>query len=301
LERFDFFGSNPTGKFYGADFSQTDARNREARFQFRPSDIAIGTDGAIYVADWFDTRVGGHGAYDEKGVGSIYRITRKGSSMKAPKIDYSTTKGLMEAFKNPSHNVRGAAFYGLKGKGGSAVNPVAKLLEDDNPYFQARAVFLLPHLGPRGVELVEERLTHSDPQMRIAAFRALRSTGSNYMSHATKLARDASPAVRREVALALRDVPLGEMRETLLDIVDGYDGEDRWYLEAIGTSVALEESQAYAYLKSKRGGDPADWDNKFASIAWRLHPESAVADMKAYAMNTSKPIDSRVNMLTAIA
>ena len=301
LERFDFFGSNPTGKFYGADFSQTDARNREARFQFRPSDIAIGTDGAIYVADWFDTRVGGHGAYDEKGVGSIYRITRKGSSMKAPKIDYSTTKGLMEAFKNPSHNVRGAAFYGLKGKGGSAVNPVAKLLEDDNPYFQARAVFLLPHLGPRGVELVEERLTHSDPQMRIAAFRALRSTGSNYMSHATKLARDASPAVRREVALALRDVPLGEMRETLLDIVDGYDGEDRWYLEAIGTSVALEESQAYAYLKSKRGGDPADWDNKFASIAWRLHPESAVVDMKAYAMNTSKPIDSRVNMLTAIA
>ena len=61
------------------------------------------------------------------------------------------------------------------------------------------------------------------------------------------------------------------MRETLLDIVEGYDGKDRWYLEAIGTSVALEEAQAYAYLKSKRrGGDPSDWDAKFANIAWAL-------------------------------
>jgi len=301
LERFEFFGSNPTGKFYGADFSQSQARNKEARFQFRPSDIAIGTDGALYVSDWYDTRVGGHGAYDEAGVGSIYRIAPKGRKLSAPKIDYSTTKGLVEAFKNPSHNVRGAAFYGLKEKGAATVSAVAKLLNDENKYIQARAIFLLPHLGPKGVELVEKRLKADDPQMRIAAFRALRSTGSNYMSHAKTLAKDSSAAVRREVALALRDVPFGEMKETLLDIVDGYDGTDRWYLEAIGTSVALEEAKAYAYLKSKRGNDPANWSEAFADVAWRLHPESAVGDMKAYAMDTSKDTQSRVDMLTAIA
>ncbi len=301
LERFDFFGSNSTGKFYGADFSQTQARNREARFQFRPADIAVGTDGALYVADWFDTRVGGHGAYDEKGVGSIYRIAPKGKTLKSPQIDFSTTRGLVEAFKSPNHNVRGAAFYGLKEKGKSAISAVSKLLKSDNNYIQARAVFLLPHLGPEGVALAEERLKDSDPQMRIAAFRALRATGSNYISHAIQLAKDASPAVRREVALALRDVPFGEMRETLLDLVDGYDGSDRWYLEAIGTSVALEEGKAYAYLKNKRGQDPADWSKAFADIVWRLYPESAVDDMKAYAMDTAKDIESRVNMLTAIA
>ena len=26
---------------------------------FRPSDVCVGPDGAIYVADWFDARVGG--------------------------------------------------------------------------------------------------------------------------------------------------------------------------------------------------------------------------------------------------
>lgn len=301
LERFEFFGSNPTGKFYGADFSQTNARNQEARFQFRPSDIAVGIDGALYVADWYDTRVGGHGAYDESAVGSIYRIAPKGKKLKNPKIDYSTTKGLVEAFKNPSHNVRGAAFYGLKEKGEAALSAVAKLLDENNKFIQARAVFLLPHLGDQGVALAEKRLKADDPQMRIAAFRALRATGSNYLSHARTLAKDASPAVRREVAVALRDVPFGEMKETLLDLVDGYDGEDRWYLEAIGTSVALDEAAAYAYLKSKRGGDPAEWSNTFADIVWRLHPESAVNDMKTYAMDTSKDTQSRVDMLTAIA
>ena len=37
---------------------------------FRPSDVCIGPDGAIYVADWFDARVGGHGTRG-------YRTNRK--------------------------------------------------------------------------------------------------------------------------------------------------------------------------------------------------------------------------------
>ena len=301
LERFDFFGSNGTNIFYGADFSQAGARNQEARFQFRPSDVSVGPDGALYVSDWFDTRVGGHGAYDEFGVGSIYRIAPKGKSLTTPKIDYSTMAGLIEGFRSPAPNVRGAAFYGLRGRGESAVPAVAKLLKDKNKYIQARSVFLLAQLGSEGIALVEKRLRDSDPQMRVAAFRALRATGSKFMSHAAKMAKDSSPAVRREVALALRDVPFGEMKEIMLDLVDGYDGKDRWYLEAIGTSAALKEAKAYAYLKNKRGNNPSDWSKSFADVVWRLHPESAVGEMKAYAMDTSKGTQSRVDMLTAIA
>lgn len=301
LERFDFFGSNTTNIFYGADFSQAGAKKEEARFQFRPSDISVGPDGALYVSDWFDTRVGGHTAYDESASGAIYRIAPKGKKLKTPKIDFSTTSGLIEAFKSPAHNVRGAAFYALKEKGPSAVSAVGNLLKDKNKYIQARSVFLLAQLGSEGVKLVEKRLKASDPQMRVAAFRALRATGSNFMSHARTMAKDSSAAVRREVALALRDVPFGEMKETFLDLVDGYDGKDRWYLEALGTSVALKETNAYAYWKSKRGKKPSTWSKSSADIAWRLHPESAVGDMKAYAMNASKGTQSRVDMLTAIA
>ncbi|OUW16166.1 MAG: hypothetical protein CBD18_07420 [Opitutales bacterium TMED158] len=301
LDRFDFFGSNSTNIFYGADFSQSGIAKKEERFQFRPSDVAIGPDGALYVSDWFDTRVGGHTARDENASGSIYRIAPKDKKLKTPKIDYTSTKGLVEAFKSPAVNVRGAAFYALREKEAASVSAVSKLLKDENQYVQARAVFLLAQLGPKGIALAEERLKDSDPQMRIAAFRALRAAGSSFMSHATALSKDSSAAVRREVAVSLRDAPFGEMQGAFLNIVDGYDGEDRWYLEAIGTSVALEEEKAYAFLKSRRGKSPVKWTEAFANIAWRLHPESAIDDMKAYAMDTSKSMESRVNMLTAIA
>ncbi|MCM8525693.1 MAG: NPCBM/NEW2 domain-containing protein, partial [Lentisphaeraceae bacterium] len=60
LERFDFMTSNPEKKFDGADFTGGTRDGRNVMTYFRPSDVAVGADGAIYVADWFDARVGGH-------------------------------------------------------------------------------------------------------------------------------------------------------------------------------------------------------------------------------------------------
>ncbi|MDX1564620.1 MAG: NPCBM/NEW2 domain-containing protein, partial [Phycisphaeraceae bacterium] len=70
LERFIFLTTNPEGDFAGADFR----RGKMGRLKtlFRPSDVTIGPDGAIYVADWFDARVGGHATHDKGQTGSIY-------------------------------------------------------------------------------------------------------------------------------------------------------------------------------------------------------------------------------------
>ena len=45
---------------------------------FRPSDVAVGPDGALYVSDWIDARVGGHQDLDDTLSGAIYRIAPKG-------------------------------------------------------------------------------------------------------------------------------------------------------------------------------------------------------------------------------
>ena len=60
---------------------------------FRPSDVTIGTDGAIYVADWYDPVVGGHQMQDSLGYGRIYRITPKGKNLSSPKIDLNNMDG----------------------------------------------------------------------------------------------------------------------------------------------------------------------------------------------------------------
>ena len=58
------------------------AQNTDHDKWFRPSDVTIGTDGAIYVADWYDPVVGGHQMHDSLGYGRIYRIVPKGKSLK---------------------------------------------------------------------------------------------------------------------------------------------------------------------------------------------------------------------------
>jgi sugar lactone lactonase YvrE len=65
----------------------------KARFNFRPSDICVGPDGALYVADWTDPRVGGHDTQDNAASGIIYRIAPKGFKSVVPKIDLTTTEG----------------------------------------------------------------------------------------------------------------------------------------------------------------------------------------------------------------
>src|SRR5205085_1432550 len=79
--------------------------------------VTIGTDGAIYVADWYDPVVGGHLMQDSTGFGRIYRVERKDKKMEAPSIDLNTTEGQMLAFKSPAINVRYAGFEKLKAKG----------------------------------------------------------------------------------------------------------------------------------------------------------------------------------------
>src|SRR5215217_806014 len=67
------------------------AQNTKKEKWFRPADITIGTDGAIYIADWYDPVVGGHQMKDSIGYGRIYRIAPKNKKLTSPKIDLSTT------------------------------------------------------------------------------------------------------------------------------------------------------------------------------------------------------------------
>jgi putative membrane-bound dehydrogenase-like protein len=290
LERFDFLTSNKEKKFAGTDFLGGRNEDRELPTLFRPSDVTVGADGAIYVADWFDPRVGGHGDWDDTTSGTIYRVARKGSKRSIPKVDFTTIEGAVAALKSPAVNVRGSGFQVLKSKGAAAIKPVAKLLKDENPYVRARAVWLLSQLGPDGIALVESTLkggwfSKPDAMTRIVAFRALRRENQHLLEHAAKLATDKSPAVRREVALAMRDLPFDQSKDILLALAKGYDGQDRTYLEAWGTGCSGKESEVYAYIKpALNSPDPLKWTAQVAGLAWRLHVPASIADFRTRAL-----------------
>ncbi|MEZ5301668.1 MAG: HEAT repeat domain-containing protein [Verrucomicrobiales bacterium] len=278
LERFDFLTTNAVGEFAGADFKGGKVNRDDIKTLFRPSDVAVGPDGAIYVADWYDPRVGGHADLDDTLSGAIYRIAPKGFKPSAPKIDASSTEGQIAALKSHAVNVRNIGFAALKAQGAKAIPAVKPLLLDANPFVRGRAIFLLAQLGPEGIAAVEALLPNRDPMVRLAAFRALRREGSNVVAHAEKMAADESPALRREAALAMRDVPAAQALPVLEAVAAKFGGEDRWYLDAIGIGASGKEADLFASLSRLMGGsDPLKWSPAFAKIAWRLTPDAATA------------------------
>lgn len=301
LERFIFLTSNPDRQYFGTDTTRRRRGFGKANTYFRPSDIAIGPDGAIYIADWFDPQVGGHGARDMAGAGTIYRIAPKGAKLSSPPFDLNTTEGQITALKSPAVNVRALGFYKLKEQGVKALPAVKALLSDEFKYFRARAIWLMAQLGDEGRGEVAKLLKDNDAETRIIAFRALRRANHKLLEHVVALASDSSPAVRREVALAMRDVSLEDCREILLKIAEGYDGKDRWYLEALGTGCAKKEEAMFAAIQEKLGGPALEWDARFAGIAWRLHPPQIVPQLKLRAMTANLPLAERKKTLTALA
>src|SRR5690606_37737056 len=114
-----------------------DVLDEDTRKWFRPSDVAIGTDGAIYVADWYDPIVGGHAMHDTVGYGRIYRIAPKGTKLRSPRLDLDSPKGQIAALLSPAVNVRNLGFVKLLEQGEKVLPDVQDIVENStNPYHQ---------------------------------------------------------------------------------------------------------------------------------------------------------------------
>ena len=267
LDRMDFATTEPK-EFKGGDFNGGNRnKNVDTKNLFRPSDVTVGADGAIYVADWFDTRVGGHQTFDKHMYGTIYRIAPKGFKPNIPNYDFKSIEGLVEVLKSPAVNVRAKGFYGLKEHGENAVPAVKKLLSDKNEYIQARAIWLLAQLGPSGISEVKSLLKSTDVNHRLTAFRALRHVNHDLIAMSKEMVNDSSAAIRREVALAMRYVPAPQAQDILVAMIKQWDGKDRHYLEAFGYGSDNKTTEIYQAAKKA-----LSWDAKMTMIAWRLHP-----------------------------
>lgn len=292
LDRKDWLTTNTSGEFFGSDFVGGEKNLPVAGTQgeallFRPSDIAAGADGALYVSDWFDPRVGGHADLDESCSGTIYRIAPKGFVPEIPVFDLATVDGAITALRSPAVNVRWTGFNALKSIGDEAFAAVSSLLDDKNPYVAARAIWLLPHFGDQGVAKTEELLNSEEPMVRLTAFRALRRIDHDISSAAMSLARDKLPALRRDAALAMRGLPAEKSAPVLIAVAEKWDGKDKNYLEAIGLGAENVEDRVWKAIRDAQGMDePLKWTENFAKLTWRLWPVAAIGDLQRRAISS---------------
>ncbi|MDG2310063.1 MAG: dehydrogenase, partial [Planctomycetota bacterium] len=105
-------------------------RDGEKGSWFRPSDVAVGPKGEIYVADWYDPGVGGHAAGDREAYGRILKIVpvQKPEWVAYPEPDAALSRvaALRKAMRN-----------------GFNYEIMAKYAADESPFVRATCARLL--------------------------------------------------------------------------------------------------------------------------------------------------------------
>jgi glucose/arabinose dehydrogenase len=168
-------GSSPVGKSE-IDFIKS------ADPWFRPVNIKLGPDGAIYVADFYNAIIGhyevplGHPKRDKKR-GRIWRITYKGEHNDIPDLTAAELDELISAFDKDNITTRMAAADQIADRiGESAIEPLKKVLSatDTGPIKYSHSLWLLYRLHGLNAEILKQSLSHSSPTVRLHTLRILR-------------------------------------------------------------------------------------------------------------------------------
>jgi putative membrane-bound dehydrogenase-like protein len=263
---------------------------------FRPADICIAPDGSLMVADWYDPGVGGHQAGDQQR-GRIYRVSPPNSKYTIPKQDYTTPAGAVAALQNPNLAVRHHAWTALQSMGASAVPELEKLWKSgSDPRMRARAFWVLVKM-PSGASYIQQAIKESNPDLRIMGLRAACELNADVAGVIKQLCHDQDVQVRRECALALHHNSSPEAAQLWADLASQYNGDDRWYLEALGIGADRQWAPFFAaYVKE--AGDPLK-SNASRDIVWRARTEQAVPYIAKLASDNSTDLKSRLRYFRA--
>jgi putative heme-binding domain-containing protein len=215
---------------------QTDDLMWTDNVAFRPVDINVGPDGAIYVADWYNPIIQ-HGEVDfhdprrDQQHGRIWRIVAKNRPLvQKPQLAKATTAELLESLKLPEEWTRLQAKQVLKAKGAKEVIPalqkwVLALDKNDANYEHnlLEALWVYQTLETVNEPILTSLLNAKSHQARAAALRALQlwyTKIPNVPALLTKAVKDEHAQVRLEGVIALRKTKTAEAAKTALLALD---------------------------------------------------------------------------------
>ncbi|MEX0818721.1 MAG: PVC-type heme-binding CxxCH protein [Pirellulaceae bacterium] len=266
---------------------------------FRPSDVCVAPDGSLLVADWYDPGVGGH-RMEDIDHGRLFRVTPNGhdGSYRSPAQDFSTVAGAIRALASPNLATRYVAWTTLHAMGTEAEDALVNVVsQSQDPRQRARALWLLGKIDGRGAHYVETATNDKDSDIRILGIRLARQLDVDIIPLASRLAKDPSAQVRREVAIAIRHHKSEKMPGIWAELALQHDGQDRWYLEALGIS-ADKNWDACLGAWMKRAG--AEWNSPAGrDIIWRSRAKQTPASLAKIVQDDSTPTETHPRYMRA--
>jgi putative heme-binding domain-containing protein len=203
---------------------------------FRPVDIKMGPDGAIYIADWYNPIIQ-HGEVDFRDPrrdhthGRIWRVTAKGRTVvPRPRLVSAPVEDLLEALKAPEDWTRHQAKRVLKERGAKAV--VSSLTgwvrrldaaDPNHEHHLLEALWTYQSLDVVEAELLTTLLHARDHHVRAAATRVLAEWGPRLAHPLDLLAArvpDDHPQVRLEAVRGLGSIHDVRAAETAMQALD---------------------------------------------------------------------------------
>ncbi|HTU17844.1 MAG TPA: PVC-type heme-binding CxxCH protein [Gemmataceae bacterium] len=213
----------PEGSFYTATLQSDLIRSNHPAF--RPVDVKMGPDGAIYIADWYNPIIQ-HGEVDfrdprrDVSHGRIWRITAKGRPLVTrPRLVGAKTAELLEALKAPEQWTRHHARRVLKERGASVLPELKAWTAKVNTSSAGAEPLLLEALWTyQSLDVVEPQLQKTlltllranDYRIRAAAVRFVAAWPDRLDRPLDLLAprvADEHPQVRLEAVRALGQIP----------------------------------------------------------------------------------------------
>lgn len=263
---------------------------------FRPVDVCVAPDGSLFVADWYDPGVGGHLMGDLDG-GRVYRIAPKNHRYEFAKPDFSTPAGAVAALSSPNQATRYLAWQAIGRFGKSAQPQLEQRVGHDDVRVRARVLWALGKLTGGGKNTVASALSDRDSDVRCMAIRLARQLNVPPTEYFVKVLNDPSPAVRRELAIALRFDRSSEMPSLWASLALSYQGGDRWFLEALGIGAERrwdECFKTYVARMNERKLPP------HPDVVWRARTDEAIPFLVQTLTADNLPEDEARRMLRAL-
>ena len=206
-------GANPAADAY-SEAIEVEPIVSSSDPNFRPADLKMGPDGAIYFTDWQNPIIGHmqHNLRDpsrDRIHGRVYRVVMDGKPLVKPTpIAGRPVPELVSLLADPTDRVRTRTRLELSGRPEAEVVPAVKAwlakLDRNDPGFEHRqleALWTLRHFDQVEPQLLESVLVAKDPRSRAAGMRVLSSIVDrvpNSLDLVRRGAADESPRVRLE-------------------------------------------------------------------------------------------------------
>jgi putative membrane-bound dehydrogenase-like protein len=267
---------------------------------FRPSDVTVAPDGSIFVCDWYDPGVGGHGMGDWTR-GRVFRLTPTGHKGYKPPVEKLDMKeGIIESLLSPCQATRAAAIARMRtmtatellawirepGQGGTSRIRDSAKTDTPRVAWQFKRFLESPPKDKdtrEAAELLLFALLWGDDGIvdplwvRILSDAGLfRDQDRFEIKLSTRLTRpEPGPAVAREWLIALRNVPVPQAVDPFYKLAKQYKGNDHFYLAALNIACGTDPARRDAILADFDKHFP-EWNDTVADLVWELRPKSVL-------------------------